>query len=226
MFTSSLARRAGVVAGTVAVLGLGAVAPAQAAVTQVTTTPTVGFSAGSLQPAGDVPPSFGAPLTNQLCGVAGDGVTTTDNFLECHQYFSNGAIFWNELIGAHQVHGAIFQAWVNENSVPARGAIAVKGLQPVTNEIPVANGVQQSFSLSGEGRVNYFWSVETGAHYVDLDTAAGQYFMNNGGVVAFGFPTSEVVVNTDGTTFLQTTSGIVKADFGTDGVATGSYIAY
>lgn len=226
MFTSPSARRAGIVAGTVALLGMGAVAPAQAATAQVATAPTAGSSTGSLLPAGDVPPSFGAPLTNQLCGVAGDGVTTTDNFLECHQYFSNGAIFWNELMGVHQVHGAIYQAWANENSVPARGAVAVNGLQPVTNEVPVANGVQQSFALSEQGRVNYFWSAETGAHYVDLDTAAGQYFTNNGGAAALGFPTGEVVVNADGTSSLQTTAGTVQAGFGNDGMAAGTFVAH
>lgn len=225
MFTSPSARRAGIVAGTVALLGMGAVAPAQATTAQVASAPAAGFSTGSLLPAGDVPPSFGAPLTNQLCGVAGDG-TTTDNFLECHQYFSNGAIFWNELMGAHQVHGAIYQAWTNENSVPARGAVAVNGLQPVTNEVSVTNGVQQSFSLADQGRVNYFWSAETGAHYVDLDTAAGQYFMNSGGATTLGFPTGEVVVNADGTSSLQTATGTVQASFGNDGMATGTFTAH
>ena len=63
MFTSTrFAQRAGAVAGVATLLGFGLVAPAQAAPEAPVDSP-----AGSLQPAGDVPPTFGDPLTTQLC---------------------------------------------------------------------------------------------------------------------------------------------------------------
>ena len=220
MFTSArFAHRAGAVAGVATLLGFGLVAPAQAAPEAPVDSP-----AGSLQPAGDVPPTFGDPLTTQLCGVSGDCLATS-GYLECHQLFQSGAVFWNELMGAHQVQGAIYQAWVNEDSQPARGVAPVNQLQPTTNEIPVADGVQQSFSYADQGRVVYFWSPQTGAHFVDADTAAGQYFLNNGGAEALGFPTGEVVTAADGSSVLQTSAGTIQADFGANGESAGSFTA-
>lgn len=221
MFASScFIQGAGAVAGVATLLGFGLFAPAQATVTDIPLDSPV----GSLQPAGDVPPSFGDPLTTQLCGVSGDGISGA-GYLECQQKFQKGAIFWNELTGAHLVQGAIYQAWSEESAKTARGVTSVSELQPTTNEVPVANGVEQHFSFADQGRVVYFWSSESGAHFVDVDTSAGQFFINGGGAEAFGFPVGEVAVNPDGTSTLQTTTGMVTAHFDASGQFAGAFIA-
>ena len=99
-------------------------------------------------------------------------------------------------------------------------------LQPTTNEIPVVDGVQQSFSYADQGRVVYFWSPQTGAHFVDADTAAGQYFLNNGGAETLGFPTGEVVTAADGSSVLQTSAGTIQANFGANGESAGNFTAF
>lgn len=222
MFNSSaglgrVVGRAGAVASAVALLGLGMAAPAQANDALPIDSP-----AGTLKPAGDIPPSFGDPLTTQVCGVSGTGLTGP-GILECNQRFEQGAIFWNELSGMHRVHGGIYEAWVAESALPQRGTIPVSQLQPTTDEIPVANGVQQHFSYVDQGRVIYFWSSETGAQFVDVDTAAGQYFVTMGGPEAFGFPVGQVGVNADGTSVLKTSQGTVTAGFDSVGQPTGSF---
>ncbi|QRZ61681.1 LGFP repeat-containing protein [Rothia sp. ZJ932] len=139
-----------------------------------------------------------------------------------YQPFDGGVHVRHDFLGTHTVRGGIFAAWHTNHSLTARGASQVSDLMPTTNETPIAGGFQQAFGLANQGRGYYFWSEATGAHFVDLDTAAGQFYIKNGGPQELGFPTGEVVT-VDGVSVLPTQYGAFTATF-KDGAAIAQFI--
>lgn len=183
-------------------------APAQAAVT----------AEGNTARQTSVAPyaALGLPITDVNCSSAVPGAPA-----DCQQTFTHGAIFWNELTGMKTVQGAIYNAWKDNTTPTARGA-SIGELRPVSDEVRVGIGSQQNFALPDGGRGTFFTSPY-GTFFVDVDTAAGQFYINNGGAATFGFPTGAVTV-TDGIAVLPTTEGAVQAQFAEDGALNGVLI--
>ncbi|GGH65506.1 LGFP repeat-containing protein [Rothia aerolata] len=215
-------------AATVATATLGtALLPAQAAEPTASLTPGTAISTKYEQHRASGESGFiGSPISDELCGVSGTGVTATGavnpGSLECFQTFETGMITWNGLTEAHVLKGAIYQAWL-ANPAPLAAGGTVNTTQPITDEQPVAGGVQQFFAVANGGNGVYYWSAKTGAFFVDTGTAAGQYYVNNGGPATFGFPVSDVHTYNNGSSYLNTETGSITAHFDAQGqIVTGS----
>ncbi len=129
-------------------------------------------------------------------------------------YVSNG-------MSSHAVTGDIYNAWISAGYPTALSGTPVHFLLPYTDQVAVGDGVKQSFS-SPAGRGVFYSNPVAGAHFVDVDTAAGQFYENNGGAATFGFPTGEVV-QLEGQSVLPTEYGAISATF-QNGQMVGTFI--
>lgn len=159
--------------------------------------------------------SLGVPTTDETCATA-----VPASIMECEQTFANGAITWNELGGVRLVEGEIFAAW-NGNSAPTERGGTVGQLSPVSDAFEVGDGVVQSFALADGGR-GVIASSPAGTFFIDADTAAGQWYLNHGGIQELGFPISQVV-KTDSISVLPLQDGAISADF-VNGELVGAFI--
>jgi len=128
--------------------------------------------------------SLGAPVTDELPTAGGTGAFT---------HFQRGSIYWSSATGAHDVLGAIREAW------RALGWEQSPLGFPTTNELPTPGGTG-AFNHFQRGSV--YWSPATGAHEVrgairDAWSALGWEQS------PLGFPTSDE----------HTSGGVQRSDF-------------
>lgn len=161
------------------------------------------MACGAVAPSQAVEP-VQAPAATVTAQFADPGVT--------YAPFEGGLKVTHQFLGTHTVKGGIYAHWKENNTLAARGGSSVSQLIPSTDEIPVAGGVKQAFGLAEQGRGFYFWSEKTGAHFVDVDTAVGQFYMNNGGPEELGFPVGDVATY-GGTSVLPTEYGVFVGHF-------------
>src|SRR5664280_2425844 len=144
---------------------------------------------------------LGAPVTDELGTPGGRGR---------FNHFQGGSIYWTPQTDAHEVHGAIRDAWAGMG-----WETSLLGF-PVTNEL----GTPDKF-----GRFNHFeggsvyWSPDTGAHEVHGDIRAAWAAMGweNSGL---GFPvSSEYAVPGGRASDFQ--GGTLRWDAGTRAVTVG-----
>lgn len=149
--------------------------------------------AASLLVAGAVAPAGAAEAP---VAAANSPVATAQGAYPVITYtpFEHGVHVTHDFLGTHTVHNGIYAQWSTNHTVTARGVSTVSELIPTTNETPVGKGLVQAFGLSDQGRGYYFWSETTGAHFVDADTAVGQFYLSNGGPEELGFPVGDVAV--------------------------------
>ena len=136
------------------------------------------------------------------------------------QPIDGGAVVSNGF-SSHAVTGDIYNAWITAGYPTALSGTPVHFLLPYTDQVAVGDGVKQSFSSEG-GRGVFYANPTAGAHFVDVDTAAGQFYEINGGATAYGFPTGEVV-QAEGQTILPTEYGAISATF-QNGQMVGTFI--
>jgi hypothetical protein len=148
---------------------------------------------------GGVKSILGYPTSDEadVDGVAGARVT----------HFQGGDIYWSAGTGAHEVHGAIWGKYNDEN-----GPASFLGL-PTTDETGTPDGI---------GRFNHFqggsiyWTPGTGAHSVDgaiRDEWASLGWERS----LLGYPLTDEYVNSDGfaVSNFQNGSIVWRADVGT-----------
>jgi LGFP repeat/Abnormal spindle-like microcephaly-assoc'd, ASPM-SPD-2-Hydin len=93
---------------------------------------------------------LGYPVTDEM--ITPDGIGRYNHFS------AGGSVYWSPATGAHEVHGAIRNAW--EASGWEQGPLGY----PVTNETATPDGVGRYNYFSAGGSV--YWSPATGAHEV------------------------------------------------------------
>ncbi len=103
-----------------------------------------------------------------------------------YQQFANGRIYWKSDTGAHTVHGAVLNEYVNQN-----GSAGILSF-PNSNENGINSGVSQSFQ---GGRV--YWRENNYAYTVHGAILA-TYLSRGGSDGALGFPTSNENPSGDG----------------------------
>jgi uncharacterized protein with LGFP repeats len=117
---------------------------------------------------------LGRPLMNESCGLKSNG---------CYQSFEGGNIYWNEIVKAHIVWGAIRDRFITLGS--ENGFLGY----PTSDEVCGLkdNGCYQSFE---GGRI--YWSEKTGAKFV-RGAVAERFSALNGENGFLGYPTSDEV---------------------------------
>jgi uncharacterized protein with LGFP repeats len=129
-------------------------------------------------------------------GVTGpDGYPVTDeqgtpDGIGRYNHFANGgSVYWSAATGAHEVHGAIRDAWA------ASGWEAGPLGYPVTDETVTADMAGRFNDFSAGGSV--YWSPATGAHEVHGAIRAG--WLATGGVTGpLGYPVTDELGTPDG----------------------------
>lgn len=96
-------------------------------------------------------------------------------------YFENGAIFWNEKDGAHEVHGEIFTRYVYLDA--AKGPLGL----PTSDELISPRGRRNEFKGG-----TIFWSTETGASALSGDILNCYRYQLQGTKGPLGMPISGV----------------------------------
>ena len=122
--------------------------------------------------------TYGYPISDEVCGLAGSG---------CRQTFSKShTIYWTSATGAHpvQTNGAIGRKWI------AAGREAGRYGYPVGGERCglVGGGCWQPFSKSH----TVYWSPTSGARAVQTNGAIGRKWIASGRERgAFGYPVTD-----------------------------------
>ncbi|MCI0409936.1 MAG: hypothetical protein L0191_15470 [Acidobacteria bacterium] len=112
---------------------------------------------------------LGAPVTSETPLPDGAGRV---------RHFKNGSIYWSASTGAHEVHGAIHQKWLELG--------AETGLlgYPQTDERDAPDGIGRFNDFQGG---SIYWSADTGAH--DIYGAIAESWNSLGGVRSvLGYP--------------------------------------
>ncbi|MFK5160571.1 glucosaminidase domain-containing protein, partial [Propionibacterium freudenreichii] len=131
-------------------------------------TTTVGAIAVWYNSLGGVNSYLGAPTSPEIPTTGG-----------VYQVFQGGRIYWNEALGAYDVHGAVLLEYLSLN-----GSDGELGM-PATPEVPVPGGTYQVFQ---NGWI--YWSEPNGAHWLHGATLA-EYQAIAGTNSYLGFPTSD-----------------------------------
>ncbi|MCT3010633.1 hypothetical protein EFN05_00915, partial [Propionibacterium freudenreichii] len=131
-------------------------------------TTTVGAIAIWYNSLGGVNSYLGAPTSPEIPTTGG-----------VYQVFQGGRIYWNEALGAYDVHGAVLLEYLSLN-----GSDGELGM-PATPEVPVPGGTYQVFQ---NGWI--YWSEPNGAHWLHGATLA-EYQAIAGTNSYLGFPTSD-----------------------------------
>ncbi|SCQ57919.1 Large surface protein A [Propionibacterium freudenreichii] len=179
-------------------------------------TTTVGAIAVWYNRLGGVNSYLGAPTSPEIPTTGG-----------VYQVFQGGRIYWNEALGAYDVHGAVLLEYLSLN-----GSDGELGM-PATPEVPVPGGTYQVFQ---NGWI--YWSEPNGAHWLHGATLA-EYQAIAGTNSYLGFPTSDERSAAGGTvqdfehgkiywnpsTGAHAVHGAVLTEFGNNG-AEGGWLGY